>query len=58
MRDPTKREVLYFSVGPAALGLTDSLSIVPCTVADEVREEGCHGYSIGDIDVTAIHDGV
>lgn len=58
MRNATRREVLYLSGGAAALGLSGSLSFIPSAIADEIREKGYHNYAIGDIDVTAIYDGI
>ncbi|MBW8640201.1 MBL fold metallo-hydrolase [Hoeflea sp. WL0058] len=58
MRNATRREVLYLSGGAAALGLSGSLSFIPSAIADEIREKGYHSYAIGDIDVTAIYDGI
>lgn len=54
----SRRDVLHLSAGAAALGLTGSLTLIPSAIADEVREKGYYKYKIGDIDCTAIYDGI
>ena len=54
----SRRDVLHLSAGAAALGLTGSLTFIPSAIADEVREKGFYKYKIGDIDCTAIYDGI
>ena len=54
----SRRDVLHLSAGAAALGLTGSLTFIPSAIADEVREKGYYKYKIGDIDCTAIYDGI
>lgn len=54
----SRRDVIHLAGGAAALGLTGNLTFLPSAIAQEVREAGFYKYKIGDIDVTAIYDGI
>lgn len=58
MHHPTRREVLHLSGAAAALGLAGNLTFLPSAIAQEVREKGFYSYGIGDIQCTAIYDGI
>lgn len=58
MSTPTRRDFLHITGGAAALGLTGNLTFLPSAIAMEAREKGFYSYSIGDIEVTSIYDGI
>jgi hypothetical protein len=58
MFHPSRREVLHLSGAAAALGLSGSLTFLPSAIAQEVRDKGFYGYKIGDIQCTALYDGI
>ena len=58
MTNPTRRDALHLTGAAAALGLTGNLTFLPSAVADEVREKGYYAYKIGDIQCTAVYDGI
>ncbi len=58
MTDLSRRDVLASAAGTAALGLTGSLAFLPPAFAADLREKGFYSYSIGDIEIISLYEGI
>ena len=58
MRSPSRRQFLASSAGAAALGLSGQLAFTTAANAADLRTKGHYSYSIGDIEVISIYDGI
>ncbi len=58
MVNATRREFLASSAGVAALGLSGQVAFLSSAEAADLREKGYYSYTVGDIEVTSIYDGV
>lgn len=54
----TRRHFLASGAGVAALGLTGNLAFLRSAQAADLREKGFYSYTVGDIEVISLYDGV
>ncbi len=54
----TRRDVVLSGAAAAALGLSGPLEFLPSALAADARKKGFVSYTIGDIEVVSLYDGI